>query len=468
MDSLVIPITVTIIVVLFAIQRLGTGVGRPHVRADHARLVRDDRRARHSRHHDAPGGPEGALAELCRRLPVPQRDDRLLLPRRRGSRDHRRARRSTPTWVISGDPAITRAWLLLVFPACILSYLGQGALILDDPSAISAPFFLLMPHAGLIPLVILATMATVIASQAVISGAFSIAHQAAQLGYLPRLRVIHTSTHVRPGLRSDHQLDPAGRRPRAGARLPDLGQARLCLRDGGHGDDRDHDDPLLRHRPPPLAPAALAGAVGGAASSCHRAWRSSRANLTKFFHGAWLPLLIGVILFIVMTTWFRGRALVTEERFRVEGPLEDFVEKLRAQEAAGHAGSRHRGLPEPRQGDGAALDARLRRPPPFASGERGHPLAGDACRFRGSGPRSGSRSMTSATGTTASPSSGPGTAMPRSSTCRSCVRQIAKAGVECPVDARHASFYLSRVELKAADRAGYEPLAQAALPGRRP
>ena len=92
-----------------------------------------------------------------------------------------------------GRPAITRAWLLLVFPACILCYLGEGALILDDPSAISAPFFLLMPHAGLVPLVILATMATVIASQAVISGAFSLAHQAAQLGYLPRLHVIHTS-----------------------------------------------------------------------------------------------------------------------------------------------------------------------------------------------------------------------------------------------------------------------------------
>jgi KUP system potassium uptake protein len=86
-----------------------------------------------------------------------------------------------------------RAWLLLVFPACILSYLGQGALLLDDPSATSAPFFQLMPHAGLIPLVVLATAATVIASQAVISGAFSMAHQAAQLDYLPRLRVIHTS-----------------------------------------------------------------------------------------------------------------------------------------------------------------------------------------------------------------------------------------------------------------------------------
>jgi KUP system potassium uptake protein len=93
-----------------------------------------------------------------------------------------------------GRPAITRAWLTLVFPACILSYLGQGALVLGDPSgAIANPFFLLAPSWAQIPLVILATAATVIASQAVITGAFSVAHQAVQLGYLPRLRVRHTS-----------------------------------------------------------------------------------------------------------------------------------------------------------------------------------------------------------------------------------------------------------------------------------
>src|SRR4029077_3357491 len=86
-----------------------------------------------------------------------------------------------------------RAWLLLVFPACILSYMGQGALILDNPANISSPFFLLVPDWGRWPLVFLATAATVIASQAVITGAFSVAHQAVQLGYLPRLRIAHTS-----------------------------------------------------------------------------------------------------------------------------------------------------------------------------------------------------------------------------------------------------------------------------------
>ena len=92
-----------------------------------------------------------------------------------------------------GRRAITRGWLVLVFPACVLSYFGQGALILEDRANISSPFFLLVPDWGRLPLVLLATAATVIASQAVITGAYSVASQAAQLGYLPRLRIAHTS-----------------------------------------------------------------------------------------------------------------------------------------------------------------------------------------------------------------------------------------------------------------------------------
>ncbi len=92
-----------------------------------------------------------------------------------------------------GRRAITRGWLGLVLPACTLSYFGQGALILGDPSTVSSPFFLLTPEWGRLPMILLATAATVIASQAVITGAFSVAAQAAQLGYLPRLRIAHTS-----------------------------------------------------------------------------------------------------------------------------------------------------------------------------------------------------------------------------------------------------------------------------------
>ncbi len=92
-----------------------------------------------------------------------------------------------------GRAPITRIWLILVFPACILSYLGQGALILGDRSAVTSPFFLLVPGWARLPMVFLATAATVIASQAVITGAFSLTQQAAQIGYLPRLRVTYTS-----------------------------------------------------------------------------------------------------------------------------------------------------------------------------------------------------------------------------------------------------------------------------------
>ena len=92
-----------------------------------------------------------------------------------------------------GRRAITRGWLGLVLPACTLSYVGQGALLLGDQTAVTAPFFLLTPEWARLPMVVRATAATVIASQAVITGAYSVASQAAQLGYLPRLRIAHTS-----------------------------------------------------------------------------------------------------------------------------------------------------------------------------------------------------------------------------------------------------------------------------------
>ena len=92
-----------------------------------------------------------------------------------------------------GRKAITRAWLFVVLPALALNYLGQGALLIADKTTMSAPFFLLTPGWARLPMVLLATAATVIASQAVITGAFSLASQAVELGYLPRLRVVHTS-----------------------------------------------------------------------------------------------------------------------------------------------------------------------------------------------------------------------------------------------------------------------------------
>ena len=92
-----------------------------------------------------------------------------------------------------GAGAIRRGWFALVFPALILNYLGQGALIMEDPAATASPFFLLFPEWARIPMVILSTIAAIIASQAVISGAFSVTRQAIRLGFLPRLVVRHTS-----------------------------------------------------------------------------------------------------------------------------------------------------------------------------------------------------------------------------------------------------------------------------------
>ena len=92
-----------------------------------------------------------------------------------------------------GRPPISRSWFFVVFPALTLNYMGQGSLIVGDPSTISNPFFLLIPHWGRIPMVVLATVATVIASQAVISGAFSVTRQAVRLGFLPRVTIRHTS-----------------------------------------------------------------------------------------------------------------------------------------------------------------------------------------------------------------------------------------------------------------------------------
>ncbi|OHV32332.1 potassium transporter Kup [Pseudofrankia sp. EUN1h] len=228
-----------------------------------------------------------------------------------------------------GRPAISRAWLLLVFPACVLSYLGQGALILGDPDKISGPFFLLAPGWARLPLVLLATAATVIAAQAVITGAYSVAAQAAELGYLPRLRVVHTSesTYGQIYVPWINWM---------------LMVAVLTL--------------VFAFR----SSAALAFAFGMAVTGtitittlmffyiARWTWHPPRwllfsgagvlllvdllfvaANLTKLVHGAWLPLLIALTAFTVMTTWQRGRRIVTAQREQHEGSLRAFVDDLR-------------------------------------------------------------------------------------------------------------------------------------------
>ena len=151
-----------------------------------------------------------------------------------------------------GRKAITRAWLFLVLPALALNYLGQGALLIGDPSTMRAPFFLLIPGWALWPMVLLATAATVIASQAVITGAFSVAAQAARIGYLPRLRVIHTSAATEGQIYVPwiNGLLMVGVITLVLV-VPQLRTPRVRLRHGGDGHDHDHPAavPLLRAHP---------------------------------------------------------------------------------------------------------------------------------------------------------------------------------------------------------------------------
>ncbi len=228
-----------------------------------------------------------------------------------------------------GRAPITRAWLLVVFPACILNYMGQGALILGHPASISSPFFLLAPGWAALPMVILAAVATVIASQAVITGAYSVASQA-WLGYLPRLRIAYTS---------EEQIGQIY--------VPWINWLLLVT--------------VLTLVVTFKSSAALAYAYGAAVTGtitittllffylARRQWHTPlwlvvtgggtlltidllflTANLTKLLHGAWLPLLIAIAAFTVFTTWQKGRELVTRQRDRDEGQLRAFIGQLHA------------------------------------------------------------------------------------------------------------------------------------------
>jgi KUP system potassium uptake protein len=229
-----------------------------------------------------------------------------------------------------GRAPITRAWLLVVFPACILNYMGQGALILGHPASISSPFFLLAPGWAALPMVILAAVATVIASQAVITGAYSVASQAGRLGYLPRLRIAYTS---------EEQIGQIY--------IPWINWLLLVT--------------VLTLVVTFKSSAALAYAYGAAVTGtitittllffyvARRQWHTPlwlvvtgggtllaidllflSANLTKLVHGAWLPLLIAIVAFTVFTTWQKGRELVTRQRDRDEGQLRAFIGQLHA------------------------------------------------------------------------------------------------------------------------------------------
>src|SRR5438034_84442 len=224
-----------------------------------------------------------------------------------------------------GKRPIRLAWFTLVLPALLLNYFGQGALLLLDSAAAKQPFFLLAPSWALLPLVGIATAAAIIASQALISGAFSLTHQAVQLGYSPRMDIDHTSSHhmgqiyvpqvnwalmvgtiaIVLGFRSSSALAAAYG---IAVTLTMVITAVLL-----------HVIATERWRWP-IGAALL---VTGVFLSIDLAFLG--ANLLKIAHGGWLPLVIGTVLFTMMTTWKTGRRLVAERLTARALPLEQFV-----------------------------------------------------------------------------------------------------------------------------------------------
>ncbi len=224
-----------------------------------------------------------------------------------------------------GRKAINFSWLVLVYPCLVLNYMGQGALLLSDPRAAINPFYLLAPEWARLPMVGLATVATIIASQAVISGAFSVTHQAVQLGFLPRLKTEHTSEKARGqiyipavnwgllamvivlvlGFRASSNLASAYGIAVTGTMLITslmLGVMMLYVWKWNR---------------------VLAGATLGLFLIVDGSYFAS--NITKIPDGGWFPLLVAAISFTVLTTWAKGRQLMRERLSEAALPLSVFI-----------------------------------------------------------------------------------------------------------------------------------------------
>ena len=227
-----------------------------------------------------------------------------------------------------GAKPIRMAWFFYVLPGLMLNYFGQGANLLANPEARSNPFYHLAPEWALLPMVVLATCATVIASQAVISGVFSLTRQAVQMGYLPRMEITHTS---------DREIGQIYIPLVNWALLASVIAVVVLFKDS----------------------SSLAGAYGISVTgtmvitsilACTIALRSWKwpvwvmaplltglliidvplfaANMVKILHGGWLPLLIGIIAFILMSTWKQGRKLLMQRLNEMAIPLEGFIENM--------------------------------------------------------------------------------------------------------------------------------------------
>ena len=223
---------------------------------------------------------------------------------------------------------IRLAWFGFVMPALVLNYFGQGALLLVEPEAIASPFFHLAPDWALIPMVGLATAATVIASHAVISGAFSVARMSIQMGLLPRMQIIHTSgmeegqiyvpftnwslylavVALVIGFKSSSNLAAAYGIAVTGTMLIDTILVAFVM--------------VLIWKWNKLLVALVAGSLLVVDIAFFA------ANAIKIPEGGWFPLVIGLVSFTVLTTWRRGRRMVSEEMAKQSIPMDDFIESI--------------------------------------------------------------------------------------------------------------------------------------------
>ncbi len=224
-----------------------------------------------------------------------------------------------------GRKAVRLGWYGLVFPCLMLNYFGQGALVLRDAHMAANPFFLMAPQALLIPLVILATAATVIASQATISGAYSMTLQASRLGYLPRVRILHTSDKERGQIyvptvnwlmllavialvmafKSSGALAAAYGIAVSGTMIITTLLTAFVTRIQAR---------TLR-RPTLIALGAFTLLELGFFAS----------NLSKLGEGGWFPLTLGAGIFLMLTTWKEGTGLVADQRRKIDIPMDDFI-----------------------------------------------------------------------------------------------------------------------------------------------
>ena len=227
-----------------------------------------------------------------------------------------------------GASPIRRAWLLFVLPALALNYFGQGALVLDNPMAIKNPFYLLAPGWALLPLLLLSAAAAIIASQAVISGAFSLTRAAVQMGYCPRLAILHTSEKTMGqiyvpfinwmllaavlmlvvGFRSSENLAAAYGIAVTLAMLIDSILIFVVMRRLWNWS------------------ALVATAIAVPLVVIDVALLSS--NALKIPDGGWFPLVVGAVVFTLLTTWKRGRAMVSDRLAEDALPLESFIASI--------------------------------------------------------------------------------------------------------------------------------------------